>query len=370
MAVRGSACERRQSCAGNRITVATASVLLAACTAAGVRAQPPVLDSVFVSGSIGINTFRVPNIVTSANGTIIAIAQGKLNGHGDRGATSVLMRRSDTNGQTWQTPTVVLSDPSNSSEFDAVLTYEPVTDALVLVFQEMKTNALCGPCVQRLTRSTDFGRSWSRSTTLPSVNTTGGSGVSSGIVLTTGKHKGRLLVPQRHDCHDCSGTTNSFALISDDHGVTFRGGALLPHGWSECQMAELRNGSVVVTSRNDGDKTRQSSRLFARSDDGAETWAALWEADESVLPDPRCEASLLGDPGAGVLYFGNPSSAHSRQNYSVHTSHDGGISWQFHAKVYSGGSAYSDMTFTAAGDLACLFEKDGYKEIALGLVPK
>jgi sialidase-1 len=317
---------------------------LLASAAAGAQQQPqqlrllPTLDTLFVSGSIGINTFRVPNIVTTANGTLVAIAQGKLNGRGDQGATSVLMRRSDTNGKTWEPPTVVLSDPTNSSEFDAVLAYEPAGDTLILVFQEMKTKELCGPCVQRVTRSTSFGRSWSAPTQLPSVNTTGGSGTSSGIVLTTGKHKGRLLVPQRHDCHDCSGTTNSFALISDDHGATFRGGALLPHGWSECQMAELQNGSVIITSRNDGDKTRQSSRLFARSDDGAETWAALWEASETDLPDPRCEASLLGDPPAGVLYFGNPSSAHSRSNYSVHASRDGGMSWELHAQVYAGGS--------------------------------
>jgi hypothetical protein len=32
--------------------------------------------------------------------------------------------------------------------------------------------------------------------------------------------------------------------------------------------------------------------------------------------------------------------------------------------------AYSDMTITATGELACLFEKDGYKEIALAVVPK
>jgi hypothetical protein len=37
--------------------------------------------------------------------------------------------------------------------------------------------------------------------------------------------------------------------------------------------------------------------------------------------------------------------------------------------VYAGGAAYSDMTMTAAGELACLFEKDGYQEIALGVVP-
>jgi hypothetical protein len=112
-------------------------------------------------GSIGVNTFRVPNIVITANGTLIAIAQGKLNGNGDQGATAVPMRRSDTDGQTWEPPAVVLSDPSSSSKFDAVLAYEPAGDTLILVFQEMKIKALCGPCVQRVARSTNLGRSWS-----------------------------------------------------------------------------------------------------------------------------------------------------------------------------------------------------------------
>jgi sialidase-1 len=313
-----------------------ASCALAATAAAGA-AGAPTLDSLFVSGTLGINTFRVPNIVTTVNGTLIAIAQGKLFAHGDNGATSILMRRSDTDGRSWEPATVVLSDPTNSSEFDAVLTYEPVGNTLILVYQDMKMRDLCGPCMQNIRRSTTYGRSWTAPTQLPSVNTTGGGGVSSGIVLTRGKYKGRLLVPQRHDCHGCSGTRNSFALISDDKGDTFRGGALLPHGWSECQMAELQNGSVVITSRNDGDKTRASYRLFARSDDGAETWAATWESDGS-LPDPRCQAALLGDPGAGLLYFGHPSSPHSRINYSVHISRDGGLSWELHTEIYAGGS--------------------------------
>ena len=135
---------------------------------------------------------------------------------------------------------------------------------------------------------------------------------------------------------------------------------------------------------------------------GAETWAATWESDGS-LPDPRCQAALLGDPGAGLLYFGHPSSPHSRSNYSVHISRDGGLRWELHRQIYSGGSCvclpvlslsgatvaimralrrseYSDMTFTgaqhydehghAAQQLACVFEKDDYKEIALAIVPK
>ena len=273
------------------------------------------LTALFTSGTIGINTFRVPNIVTTSNGTLIAIAQAKLNGHGDQGATSVLLRRSDTNGLSWSAPNVVLSDPRNHSEFDAVLGYDPASDTLLLVYQGMDTAHLCGPCISSVKRSTDLASSWSAPTVISNINQTGGSGVSSGIVLTAGSHRGRVLIPQRHDCHDCSGSTNSFALISDNHGVTFTGGQKLPHGWSECQLAELRNGSVVMSSRNDGDKAMASNRLFARSDDGAQTWAATWQADPVALPDSRCEAALIADPSAGLLYFGNPSSAHSRSNY-------------------------------------------------------
>lgn len=132
-------------------------------------------------------------------------------------------------------------------------------------------------------------------------------------------------------------------------------------------MAEMVNGSVLITSRNDGERYppfNASHRLFARSDDGVETWAELWEAAPASLPGPRCQAALLADPAKGLLYFGNPSGnvskpGRSRTNYSVHVSRDGGRSWVPHAQVYAGVAAYSDMTMTAAGELVCVFEKDG-----------
>ena len=86
------------------------------------------------------------------------------------------MRRSDTGGRSWEPATVVLSDPTNSSEFDAVLTYEPLGNTLFLVYQAMKVRDLCGPqaCRQNIRRSATYGRSWTAPTQLPSVNTTGG----------------------------------------------------------------------------------------------------------------------------------------------------------------------------------------------------
>jgi sialidase-1 len=333
-----------------------------------LRSMPPLTD-LFTSGTLGINTFRVPNLITTRNGSLVAIAQGKLFGRGDSGATNIMLRRSDNNGASWSAPSVVLSDPLKKSAFDAVLAYEPQDDTLMVLFHDTCANMskVCGPCVSSLKRSSDLGVTWSATTNLPNVSFTGGSGVSSGISLTSGLHKGRLLIPQRHDCNGWGSMNSFYALISDDKGQTFTAGGLLPHGWSECQLAELKNGSVVITSRNDAAKMK-GKRLFARSDDGAQTWVAMWEAPAN-LPDPKCQAALIADPAAGLLYFGNPASNTSRTNYSVHVSRDGGLSWDSHAEVYAGGAAYSDMTLTATGQIACLFEKDGYKEIALGAVP-
>jgi len=123
------------------------------------------------------------------------------------------------------------------------------------------------------------------------------------------------------------------------------------------------------------------------------------------LPDPYCEASLLGAPSAGRVYLTNPSSTRWRANLSVHASSDGGRTWpqsrvlyaggasaSTHAKPshrlqstpcqlapsnlthlaigssYAAGAAYSDTSWTREGELAFLFEKDNYQSIAFGTV--
>jgi len=146
---------------------------------------------------------------------------------------------------------------------------------------------------------------------------------------TRGPKAGRLVAALRHDC-GCGDTKASFVVYSD-HGKTWAGGEdmlLLPQyggGWTEDQVTELKNGSVLLTSRNFfGRNSGQGPRLFARSHDGGTTWAANWSAYD--LSDPYCEASVASNPATGedLVYFGNPSS-HGRLNYSVHVSKHGGV---------------------------------------------
>ena len=206
-----------------------------------------------------------------------------------------------------------------------------------------------------------------------------GGGLASGIALAGGPHKGRLLAALRHDC-GCNDEPASFVVYSDDNGATWTGGALLPEagehgmpgpinnqsngakgGWTECQVAEMKNGSVILTSRNlYNDKSGLAGRMFARSDDGGANWAQVWSAlndPEIGLTSTYCEGSIVGVPETGVLYFGHPDDHGRRANYSIFSSNDGGLVWKSISDVWAGGAAYSDMSMTKKGDLAFVFER-------------
>ena len=135
-------------------------------------------------------------------------------------------------------------------------------------------------------------------------------------------------------------------------------------------MAELRNGSLLLTSRLYGKPWLTPShpatdlrRGFARSDDGGATWAQIWylEQRQPEVLVGTCDHALVSDVDApskqglgthGVLYYGHPSSAVNdslpRANYTLHSSRDGGASWEFVDRIYAGGAGYSDMNVLPA----------------------
>lgn len=321
--------------------------------------------------------YRIPSLVTTTNGTLLAFAAGRMH-RTDITPNIIYMRRSINDGRSWGQAVPLLSDVHNRTEYSGAPVVEPASGNILYLFTAtvFGSHVPCVGCQLWIIRSADDGITWTAPEKIRTAggpdNATYGTPLASGVALTQGNHAGRLLVALRHDC-GCHDLRASFVVYSDDQGVTWRGGAemvLLPAfggGWTECQVAELLNGSVLMTSRNFyGRSSGEGPRLFARSDDGGATWAANWSAGDD-LPDPYCEASLLSAPARSELVlFGNPSSARHRANFSVHSSRDGGRSWPESLVVYPGGAAYSDMSFTRSGDLAILFEKDGYNTVAFG----
>ena len=321
--------------------------------------------------------YRIPSLITTSNGTLLAFIAGRMH-RTDITPNIIYLRRSMDDGDSWGPAFALLSDAQNRTEYGGA-PIAMLNGSVLFVFNAnvFGSREPCAGCQLWSMRSDDDGVTWSVPRRISTAddqpaNATYGSALASGVALTAGPYAGRLVVPLRHDC-GCHDLRASFVVYSDDGGATWRGGAemlLLPRfggGWTECQAAQLRNGSLILTSRNFyGRSSGQGPRLFARSDDGGRTWAANWSAPRASLPDPYCEASLISQPSPGLLLFGNPSNARRRENFSVHASYDGGRTWPESVVVYAGGAAYSDMSLTRRGELAVLFEKDNYNSVAFG----
>lgn len=316
--------------------------------------------------------YRIPSLVSTNNGTLLAFVMGRFH-RTDATPNIVYMRRSVDDGNTWAPAIAVLQDPTNRTEYGGTAVVDRATGYIHFLYNAA-TGHHCSGCYLLQTISRDDGQTWSEGVPLNTTgayNSTWGGGLASGITLRHGARAGRIMAALRHDC-GCGDLRSSFVVYSDDHGATWSGGAqmvLLPKfggGWTEDQVAELPNGSVLMTSRNFyGTSSGQGPRLMARSDDGGETWASNWSSYD--LPDPYCEGSILSD-AAGRLVFGNPSSSR-RKNYSLHSSLDGGRTWPHSRIVYPGDAAYSDTAFVRNGSVGILFEKDNYNTMSFTVVP-
>src|SRR5262245_32508831 len=64
---------------------------------------------VFSSGKDGYHTFRIPAVIVSKKGTVLAFCEGRKNSRSDTGDIDLVLKRSFDNGATWQ-PMHVVAD--------------------------------------------------------------------------------------------------------------------------------------------------------------------------------------------------------------------------------------------------------------------
>jgi len=70
----------------------------APCCAAGEPAQTPL----FVAGEHGYHTYRIPSLIVSPKGTLLAFCEGRKNNKTDTVDIDLLLKRSFDGGKTWQ----------------------------------------------------------------------------------------------------------------------------------------------------------------------------------------------------------------------------------------------------------------------------
>ena len=342
--------------------------------------ESQTLDYLFKSDSEGYHTFRIPAILTTSNGNILAFAEGRKKGESDAGDIDIVMKRSVDNGKTWSDLMIVWNQGENTCGNPAPV--EDITTGTIYLLttwnlgedSESEIIDQTSEDTRRIfiMQSTDEGKSWSSpediTESIKEANWTWyATGPCHGIQLVKGNYKGRLIIP----CDHIEAVTKKYyshIIFSDDHGRTWKLGGSTPQDQvNESVAAELSDGKVILNMRNydRSEKTRKT----AISKDGGLTWGNIF-ADKTLI-EPICQASLLrysyADQDTSRLIFSNPANMDKRENMTLRISYDEGDSWARSKVLFSGPSAYSDLTKLPNGNIGCLYEA-GYENPYQGIV--
>ena len=170
---------------------------------------------------------------------------------------------------------------------------------------------------------------------------------------------GTLVIPMQHqEKINGSYTLNSGIAYSTDHGLTWHTHNLACTVTSECTVAEIEPGVLLLSMRDEtGSHTR---RNFITTDLGR-SWTAH-SSDKQWL-EPTCEACLLhvdaGDNASGkeLLLFSNPNSG-GRNHVSIRVSTDDGLSWNNTVLLDEGGNlgTYSCITMIDPDTVGIVYE--------------
>ncbi|WP_460167370.1 sialidase family protein [Thermostilla marina] len=321
--------------------------------------RPDSVD-VFISGAEGYFAYRIPAVVTTGTGTVLAFAEGRKHNLLDPGGKNqdidLVLRRSTDGGRTW-TPMQIVEDPGELwSAANPSAVFDHDTNRVWVFYIRCKpgrgshgarpgTDDAC-----TLARfSDDDGATWSRPIDLTSVArdmtdaewniTVPGPG---GAIQTS---KGRLIVP----CWRFP-PYRAFVLYSDDHGKTWTRGGETPGSTAvdECQVVELSNGKLLLDGRQHG-----AHRWLFESDDGGEHWSAP-RPGVTVTP-VMCAIERLSPTGKRLCWTGPEGPG--RQNLRILVSDDDGRTFTRPKRIYEGPSAYSDLTTLPDGSIGVLWER-------------
>ncbi|WP_234367805.1 sialidase family protein [Parabacteroides pacaensis] len=336
------------------------------------------LQYVYQDNLYGYECFRIPAIVKTQSGILLAFAEArKFRSNGDSGDIDLVVRSSKDNGKTWNDPVMIWDDGENTCGNPV-----PIVDNttgrihLLMTWNDGRDNWSSlvngtGHNTRRpyYTYSDDEGKTWvtPRELTQDIKHKDWdwyGTGPVHGIQIQHGPHKGRLVSPNYFTIRE-NGIRKDYSHIvfSDDGGTTWKAGKPAPGDKvGECTVAELPDGTLMLNLR----PGEGNFRYYTLSTDGGESWGPL--SKDAAQLDPRCQGSLISTPSA--LFLSNANST-ERVNMTIKMSPDNGKSWDKEYVVYEGPSGYSDMVMLSDNEVAVLYEggKKRYTEgIALKIV--
>lgn len=358
---------------------------------------------VFISGTEGHKSYRIPAIISLPDGKLLAFAEGRVHGAGDFGDINIVLKTSNDKGFTWSPiKTIVDYDKLQAGNPAPVVDMADPSFPKGKIFLFYNTGNNHEGEVRKghglrevwYVTSVDGGNNWSdpvnitKQTHRPKqphanpaynfaedwrsyANTPGHA-----MQFATGKYKGRIYVAANHSAGDPQKSFKDYkahGFYTDDHGKTFHISENVDlEGGNENMAAEISKGRLMINLRNQQGQVR--ARYVATSNDGGQTWQN--QHFDKNLPDPVCQGSLLNigrNWGRSVMAFSNAADTVQRNNLTLRISKNNGKTWRKNFTVYSkpgkgDHAAYSDIVKIDNKKIGIFYEQDNYTKMVFTVV--
>jgi len=324
-------------------------------------------------GEDNVDTYRIPGLATTKNGTLLAIYDVRRESSRDlQGNIDIGVSRSTDGGTSWKPMKIALD---RSAWGNLPEKFNGISDANILVNKQSNDIFIAGlwmygvldnngkwiegltesstswhhqwsgkgsqpgfdvkqTCQFLVTKSTDDGQSW-----LEPVNLTEmckkeewwlwAPAPGHGITL----NDGTLVFPTQG--RDNTGNAFSNITSSSDGGVNWKTSNIASHGTTENMVVQLNDGSIMINARDGNNKGNLSStngRVISASKDLGENWT-VHPTSRGALIEPGCMASLHkheyteNGQKKSILVFSNPNSKTARDHMTIKVSFDEGATW-------------------------------------------
>jgi sialidase-1 len=360
------------------------------------------------AGQDNCDTYRIPGIITTGKGTLVAVYDNRYNNSKDlQEDIDIGMSRSTDGGQTWEPMRIIMdmgewggrSERLNGIGDPAVL-YDHSTGTIWVAALWMSGSApdqmlwwASQPGMTpeetgqfMLSKSTDEGLTWSEPINITQqikdpawqlILQGPGAGITlkDGTLVFPAQFKAdtgeKALDGGQYTCH-------STIIYSKDGGNTWEIGTGAKPNTTEAQVVQLADGSLMLNMRDDRnrrDKGDTNGRAVAVTHDLGKTWQ-IHPSSNSALPEPNCMASiisaetLVNGTRQQVLLFSNPNSKTARTHMTIKASGDGGHTWpgNWQTELFSpAGFGYSCLTMVDENTVGIVYE--GVRELYFQKVP-
>jgi len=315
---------------------------------------------VFTSGTGGYHTYRIPGVVLTKEGTLLAFCEGRKTSRSDHGDLDLVLRRSTDGGKTWGPMQLVYEEGGTAKITigNPCPVVDRITGTIWLPFCRNNDRVF-------ITHSNDDGKSWAKPVEITADVKKPewgwyATGPGHGIQLAGG----RLVIPC--DCGDSKGwggwdkKGHSLVFYSDDSGKSWKLGGVTDRGMNECEVVERADGSLLLSMRNYFGKNQ---RAFAVSSDAGMTWSPPRHHEQVYCPTCQSSIQRYSLKPKNVILYSGPGGP-GRSHMTIRVSYDEGETWPLAKVIYEGSAAYSDLVVLDDGTIGCLYERDNYGKIS------